>query len=141
MNPIDIVCLILILVGVFFIVRSLAHRHKGMWDMSSDYIEPWDSANSELPRHRRSGSRTPYDEMQFGVGFVALGVLFAIQQVFGWKAFAIGVITVCAVNLAYSVIRLSIYDEDDEQIRAFRTANIIVSIFIGLVGVFLLVML
>ena len=109
--------------------------------MSSDYIEPWDPVNPELPRHRRRGSRTPYGEMQFGVGFIALGVLFVIQQAFGWKAFAIGVITVCAADLAYSVIRLSIYDEDDEQLRAFRTANIIVSVFIGLVGGFLLVML
>ena len=109
--------------------------------MSSDYIEPWDPINPELPRHRRRGSRTPYGEMQFGVGFIALGVLFVIQQAFGWKAFAIGVIAVCAADLAYSVIRLSIYDEDDEQLRAFRTANIIVSVFIGLVGGFLLVML
>lgn len=141
MNPIDIVCLILILVGVAFILRSLVHRHKGMWDLRNDYIEPLDSVNPEFPRHRRGGSRTPYDEMQFGVDFIAMGVLFTIQQALGWKAFAIGLIAVCAVNLAYSVIRLRFYDEDDEQLRAFRTANIIVSVFVGLVGAFLLVML
>ena len=36
MNPEDIICLILILAGAVFIVRSFVHRRKGMWNLKDD---------------------------------------------------------------------------------------------------------
>lgn len=134
MNLIDIVCLIFILAGVIFIVRSFVHRHKGMWNLGSDdYTEPWKPVNPKVPSTHRRGIESPYDETQIGVGSIIVGLLGFVYNTFGLKVCAAAVMVVSVASLVFNGIRLHRMDDDDE-LRTWSTANLILSGFALSIG-------
>ena len=139
MNPIDIFCLIFILAGVIFIVRSRVHRHNGMWNLrKDDYAEPWDPINPKLSHYKsRRGIQTPYDETQIGVELIILGLLGFIYNTFGFWVCAAAVAAVSAASLVFNSVRLRRMDDDDE-LRTWRTVNLILSGFAMFIGVLVL---
>ena len=145
MKPEDIICLVLILLGVFFIVRSLIHKHKGMWNFGHEDFsdaEPWDSLNPKIPHsYSRRGIDSPHDENQIGLILIAMGILFAIQFSFGLRAFAVGLLVVCAINVVYNIIMKRFFDEyDDDDISTLRSVNFILSGFVTGVGLIILLL-
>ena len=141
MNPIDIFCLLFILVGVVFITVSIVHRHNGMWNLrKDDYAEPWDPVNPKVPHYNgRRGIQTPYDETQIGVELIIVGLLGFVYNTFGLRVCAAAVIAISAASLVFNSVRLHRMDNDDE-LRTWSTVNLILSgaaMFVGLLVLFL----
>ena len=139
-NALDVICLILIVVGVIFIAVSLVHRHKGMWNLGgNDLNEPWNSANPPRPHYTRRGIESPYDETQIGVELIILGLIFFVGNTWGLKIAAAVVMAVCAGSLIFNCARLRRMNDDDE-LRTWSTVHIIVSgffLFFGALTFFL----
>ncbi len=139
-NALDVICLILIVIGVIFIVVSLIHRHKGMWNLGgNDLNEPWNSVNPPRPHYTRRGIESPYDETQIGVELIILGLIFFVQSTWGLKVAAAVVMAVCVGGLIFNGARLSRMDGEDE-LRTWSTAHIIISgffLFFGALTFFL----
>lgn len=143
-DPIDVVFLIFILAGVILIVMSFVHRRKGMWDFNNDYVEPWDwdSINPKVPRYRRAkpgGFKTPYDEMQFGIELIIVGLLGFVYNTFGLKVCMVSVMAVSVASLVFNSVRLRRPDDDDE-LRMRSIVNLILSgvaLFFGALVFFL----
>ena len=140
MNSIDIVCLMFILAGVFFIVMSFVHRHKGMWNLGSDdYAEPWDLTNPKVPPTHRHGIETPYDETQLGIALIILGLICFVYSTWGLKISAAAVTAASMVSLVFNGVRLKRLDGEHE-LRTWCIANLIISgfaLFFGALTFFL----
>lgn len=129
MNPIDIVCLIFILVGVILIVTSFVHRRKGMWNLDrDDYVEPWDPVSPKLPGHHRRGIKSPHDETQIGIDLIIVGLLGFVYSTFGLKACAAAVMAASVASLVFNGVRLHRPDDEDE-LRTWSVVNLIISGF------------
>lgn len=127
MKPIDVISLIFILIGVILIIVSMVHRHKGMWNLRND-----DISNS------RGGIREPYDETVAGAGFILVGALCGVWDIFGAWTAALVLVIIFAANLVFNIIMARRVDQDES---ARYSAGIITSIFALLVGVFMLILL
>lgn len=124
MKPIDVICLIFILIGVIVIIVSMVHRHKGMWNLRND----------DLPGSSRS-IKEPYEETGIGVILVLLGVLFGVHDAFGLRAAAVTAITAATAGIVFNIIMLRRSD-DDEKARYW--AGIIIAGFVIFICVFML---
>lgn len=124
MNPIDVICLIFILIGLIVIIVSMVHRRKGMWNLRND----------DLPNSPRS-VREPYDETIIGVILVLMGVLFGVHDAFGFRAAAGAAITIAAAGLVFNIIMLRRSDDDE---KARYSAGIIIAGFVIFICVFML---
>ncbi|MGN0669584.1 MAG: hypothetical protein ACI4JZ_03450 [Oscillospiraceae bacterium] len=124
MKPIDVICLIFILIGVIVIIVSMVHRHKGMWNLRND----------DLPGSPRS-IKEPYEETFIGVILVLLGVLFGVYDLFGLKAAAVVAIIAATAGIVFNIIMLRRVDRDES---ARYSAGIMVSGFVIFVCIFLL---
>ncbi len=116
MKPIDVICLIFILIGVIVIIVSMVHRHKGMWNLRND----------DLPGSSRS-VKEPYEETVIGVILVLLGVLFGVHDAFGLRTAAIVAIIAAAAGIVFNIIMLRRRDSDES---ARYLAGIMVSGFV-----------
>lgn len=115
MKPIDVICLIFILIGVIVIIVSMVHRHKGMWNLRSD----------DFPNSR--SVKEPYEETVIGVILVLLGVLFGVHDAFGLRTAAIVAIIAAAAGIVFNIIMLRRRDSDES---ARYLAGIMVSGFV-----------
>ncbi len=116
MKPIDVICLIFILIGVIVIIVSMVHRHKGMWNLRND----------DLPGSSRS-VKEPYEETVIGVILVLLGVLFGVHDAFGLRTAAIVAIIAATAGIVFNIIMLRRRDSDES---ARYLAGIMVSGFV-----------
>lgn len=116
MKPIDVICLIFILIGVIVIIVSMVHRHKGMWNLRND----------DLPGSSRS-VKEPYEETAIGVILVLLGVLFGVHDAFGLRTAAIVAIIAATAGIVFNIIMLRRRDSDES---ARYLAGIMVSGFV-----------
>lgn len=76
MDPIDIIFLLLILVGIAIVVIARILMRKGIWDWRDESI----SFNS------RRGIENPYELAGVGVSIFLAGVVMAVNHYFGLKA-------------------------------------------------------
>lgn len=127
-DPIDVLCSIFILAGLSFLIVSMVHRHKGMWNLSNSYEERWDSANPKVPHYQRRGAETPYDEIQIGISLIIVGLLGFVYSARGVKVCAAAVAAVSIASLVFNGVRLKRLD-DGHELRTWCTANLIISGF------------
>lgn len=135
-DPMDVVCLIFILLGVILIVIAQILKHKGIWDFHEAHKE-WALKDLHSPASPR-GFDSPYQVTYMGAVFIAIGALTAVYSVFGLKPAAWAFVGLSAVGLAFGVARLKRVDRGDNSAYAASVAAVIVTVCALLLGLWVL---